>query len=380
MYKCGIVISGKLGICKLNEIFRRYVMDIKITKAAELKPKYKDASTLGFGKMFTDHMFIMEYTEGEGWQNPRIEPYHRLALDPSSSVLHYAQEIFEGLKAYKDQNGKITMFRPIENCRRLNNSAKRLCMPTIDEDLNMAAMKALVSVERDWIPTLEGTSLYLRPTMIANDEALGVHAAKNYIYYIIASPSGAYYKEGLAPVNIKIEEKYIRAVRGGMGEAKTGGNYAASIRAGEEAGKEGYAQVLWLDGEERKYIEEVGAMNMMFVINNTIITPELDGSILPGITRKSTIELARSLGYKVEERKVSVAEVMDAARSGALTEAFGTGTAAVISPVGMLAYKDEKITLGNGEIGKISQQLYDTLTGIQRGKIEDKFGWITVVE
>ena len=216
--------------------------------------------------------------------------------------------------------------------------------------------------------------------MIANDEALGVHAAKNYIYYIIASPSGAYYKEGLAPVNIKIEEKFIRAVRGGTGEAKTGGNYACSIKAGEEAAKQGYAQVLWLDGEHRKYIEEVGAMNMMFVINGTIITPDLDGSILPGITRKSVIELARSLGYNVEERRISVDELMDAARTGALNEAFGTGTAAVISPVGMLAYKDEKLTVGDGGIGKISQQLYDTLTGIQRGKIKDTFGWITEVK
>ena len=355
-------------------------MDIKITKATELKPKYTDESSLGFGKFFTDHMFIMEYTEGKGWHDARIEPYHRLSLDPSSTVLHYAQEIFEGLKAYKDKDGRITMFRAIENCRRLNNSARRMCMPEIDENFNLKAMEALVSIERDWIPTSEGTSLYLRPTMIANDEALGVHAAKNYIYYIIASPSGAYYKEGLAPVKIKIEENYIRAVRGGTGEAKTGGNYACSIKAGEDAAKEGYAQVLWLDGEYRTYIQEVGAMNMMFVIDGTIVTPPLEGSILPGITRKSVIELARSLGYKVEERRIAVDELMDAARTGRLSEAFGTGTAAVISPVGLLAYKDEKITIGDGGIGKISQQLYDTLTGIQRGRIKDTFGWITEVK
>ena len=355
-------------------------MDIKITKATELKPKYTDESSLGFGKFFTDHMFIMEYTEGKGWHDARIEPYHRLSLDPSSTVLHYAQEIFEGLKAYKDKDGRITMFRAIENCRRLNNSARRMCMPEIDENFNLKAMEALVSVERDWIPTSEGTSLYLRPTMIANDEALGVHAAKNYIYYIIASPSGAYYKEGLAPVKIKIEENYIRAVRGGTGEAKTGGNYACSIKAGEDAAKEGYAQVLWLDGEYRTYIQEVGAMNMMFVIDGTIVTPPLEGSILPGITRKSVIELARSLGYKVEERRIAVDELMDAARTGRLSEAFGTGTAAVISPVGLLAYKDEKITIGDGGIGKISQQLYDTLTGIQRGRVKDTFGWITEVK
>ena len=355
-------------------------MDIKITRATKLKPKFTDESSLGFGKIFTDHMFIMEYTEGQGWHDARIEPYHRLSLDPSSTVLHYAQEIFEGLKAYKDKNGKITMFRAIENCRRLNNSARRLAMPEIDEKFNMRAMEELVKLEADWIPTSEGTSLYLRPTMIANDEALGVHAAKNYIYYIIASPSGAYYKEGLAPVKIKIEEKYIRAVRGGMGEAKTGGNYACSIKAGEEAAKEGYAQVLWLDGEYRRYIQEVGAMNMMFVFGDTIATPPLEGSILPGITRKSVIELARHLGYKVEERRIDVDELMDAARTGKLVEAFGTGTAAVISPVGVLAYKDEKITIGDGGIGKISQQLYDTLTGIQRGRVKDEFGWVTEVK
>lgn len=255
-----------------------------------------------------------------------------------------------------------------------------MCMPEIDENFNLKAMEELVKIEKDWIPTSEGTSLYLRPTMIANDEALGVHAAKHYIYYIITSPSGAYYKEGLAPVKIKIEENYIRAVRGGTGEAKTGGNYACSIKAGEDAGKEGYAQVLWLDGEYRKYIQEVGAMNMMFVIDGKIITPPLEGSILPGITRKSVIELARSLGYEVEERRIDVNELMETARNGRLSEAFGTGTAAVISPVGLLAFKDEKITVGNGGIGKISQQLYDTLTGIQRGKIQDTFGWVTEVK
>lgn len=355
-------------------------MDIKITRSTELKPKYTDESSLGFGKVFTDHMFIMDYTEGIGWHDARIEPYHRLALDPSSTVLHYAQEIFEGLKAYKDKNGKITMFRAIENCKRLNNSANRLCMPQIDVDFNLKAMETLVEIEKDWIPTSEGTSLYLRPTMIANDEALGVHAAKHYIYFIICSPSGAYYKEGLAPVKIKIEEHYIRAVRGGTGEAKTGGNYACSIKAGEESAKQGYAQVLWLDGEHRKYIEEVGAMNMMFVIGNKIVTPELDGSILPGITRKSVIELARSLGYEVEETRVDVDMLMEAARNGKLVEAFGTGTAAVISPVGTLAYKDEVITIGDGGIGKIAQKLYDTLTGIQRGRIEDKFGWIREIK
>ncbi|MBQ3109035.1 MAG: branched-chain amino acid aminotransferase [Clostridia bacterium] len=354
-------------------------MDIKVTLNTEKKAKPQDESKLGFGKIFTDHMFIMEYEAGKGWMNPRIEPYHALALDPASTVLHYGQEIFEGLKAYRAEDDRILMFRAKDNCRRLNRSADRMCMPEIDVDFNFKAMQMLVDIERDWVPHSEGTSLYLRPTMIANDIGLGVHAAKHYVYYVICAPSGAYYPQGLAPIKIRVEDRYIRAVEGGTGEAKTGGNYAASIKAGDEAEAQGYAQVLWLDGAERKYIEEVGAMNMMFVIDDTLVTAALHGSILPGITRDSVLTLAREMGLKVEERKLSVDELMDAARTGRLKEAFGTGTAAVVSPVGWLTYKDETVQVQDGGIGELTMKFYNTLTSIQWGKSEDTHDWVSVV-
>ena len=354
-------------------------MEISVTLTNTPKQKPADESSLGFGKFFSDHMFIMEYEEGKGWMNPRIEPYHRLSLDPASSVLHYAQEIFEGLKAYRRADGSIVMFRPWDNCKRLNKSAERMCMPEIDVDFNVEAMRKLVEVEKDWVPHTEGTSLYLRPTLIANDEALGVHAAKRYIYYIICAPSGAYYPTGLAPIKIKVEDKYVRAVRGGMGFAKTGGNYACSIKAGADAGKEGFSQVLWLDGQELKYVQEVGAMNMMFLIDDKLVTAPLDGAILPGITRDSILTLARSEGITVEERRLSVDELMTAADNGHLREAFGTGTAAVVSPVGHLCYRDHMVQVNDGGIGKLTQHFYDTLTGIQWGKVEDRFNWIKPV-
>lgn len=354
-------------------------MEISVTLTNTPKQKPADESSLGFGKFFSDHMFIMEYEEGKGWMNPRIEPYHRLSLDPASSVLHYAQEIFEGLKAYRRADGSIVMFRPWDNCKRLNKSAERMCMPEIDVDFNVEAMRKLVEVEKYWVPHTEGTSLYLRPTMIANDEALGVHAAKRYIYYIICAPSGAYYPTGLAPIKIKVEDKYVRAVRGGMGFAKTGGNYACSIKAGADAGKEGFSQVLWLDGQELKYVQEVGAMNMMFLIDDKLVTAPLDGAILPGITRDSILTLARSEGITVEERRLSVDELMTAADNGHLREAFGTGTAAVVSPVGHLCYRDHMVQVNDGGIGKLTQHFYDTLTGIQWGKVEDRFNWIKPV-
>lgn len=354
-------------------------MEISVTLTNTPKQKPADESSLGFGKFFSDHMFIMEYEEGKGWMNPRIEPYHRLSLDPASSVLHYAQEIFEGLKAYRRADGSIVMFRPWDNCKRLNKSAERMCMPEIDVDFNVEAMRKLVEVEKDWVPHTEGTSLYLRPTMIANDEALGVHAAKRYIYYIICAPSGAYYPTGLAPIKIKVEDKYVRAVRGGMGFAKTGGNYACSIKAGADAGKEGFSQVLWLDGQELKYVQEVGAMNMMFLIDDKLVTAPLDGAILPGITRDSILTLARSEGITVEERRLSVDELMTAADNGHLREAFGTGTAAVVSPVGHLCYRDHMVQVNDGGIGKLTQHFYDTLTVIQWGKVEDRFNWIKPV-
>ncbi len=354
-------------------------MEIRINKTTAPKAKPQDESKLGFGKIFSDHMFIMEYTEGKGWHDARIQPYQRLSLDPSSTVLHYGQEIFEGLKAYRAKNGDVLLFRARDNAIRLNRSAERLCMPPIDPDFNYKAIATLVDVERDWVPHSEGTSLYIRPTMIANDEALGVHAAKNYIYYIICSPSGAYYPEGLAPVKIYVEDEYVRAVKGGMGFAKTGGNYAASIIAGEKAAQRGYTQVLWLDGVERKYIEEVGAMNMMFLIGDTLVTAALEGSILPGITRASVLTLAHEMGIKVEERKIPIDEIMELGENGGLTEALGTGTAAVVSPVGELTYRDKTIIINNGEIGPLTQKFYNTLTSIQWGNAPDTHGWVTRV-
>ncbi|MEL7609913.1 MAG: branched-chain amino acid aminotransferase [Bacillota bacterium] len=354
-------------------------MQIKVNRVAQGKAKPADESKLGFGKLFTDHMFIVEYEEGKGWYNPRIEPYHALALDPASTVLHYGQEIFEGLKAYRAKDGRILMFRAKDNCIRLNRSAERMRMPQIDVDFNMKAMQMLVDVERDWVPHSEGTSLYIRPTMIANDVGLGVHAAHNYIYYIICAPSGAYYPEGLAPIKIRVEDRYVRAVEGGTGEAKTGGNYAASIKAADEASAEGYAQVLWLDGAERKYIEEVGAMNMMFIIGDTLVTAALHGSILPGITRASILTLAREMGLKVEERKLSIDELMAAARDGGLKEAFGTGTAAVVSPVGHLTYRGETVPVQDSGIGPITMKFYNMLTAIQWGSEPDTHGWVSEV-
>ncbi len=350
-------------------------MEIKITKTACPKAK-PDSSELGFGKIFTDHMFIMDYSREKGWYDARIVPFGPFEIHPASTVLHYGSEIFEGLKAYRREDGKVQMFRPIENIRRMNSSAERLCLPQIDEDMAMEILKTFVKCEEDWTPSAPGTSLYLRPFMYGNDETLGVHAVHNARFMIIASPVGSYYKEGINPVKIMIEDQDVRAVRGGTGYAKCGGNYAASNRAGERAEQKGYSQVLWLDGVERKYIEEVGAMNVMFKINGEIITPALTGSILPGITRKSCIEVLKSEGYKVSERLLSIDELEAAMADGTLEEAWGCGTAAVVSPIGELSYKGEIFTVNEGKIGEVTQKLYDTLTGIQWGKIDDKFGWI----
>ncbi|MBQ7045053.1 MAG: branched-chain amino acid aminotransferase [Clostridia bacterium] len=350
-------------------------MEIKITKTTAPKEK-PDSSTLGFGKFFTDHMFVMQYSRGKGWYDAQIIPFGNLSIHPASTVLHYGSEIFEGLKAYRRKDGKVQMFRPIENIRRMNASAERLCLPQIPEDLAMQVLTEFVKFEQDWTPSSEGTSLYLRPFMFGNDETLGVHAVHNATFMIIASPVGSYYKEGINPVKIMIEDQDVRAVRGGTGYAKCGGNYAASNRAGERAEQKGYSQVLWLDGVERKYIEEVGAMNVMFLIGDEIVTPALTGSILPGITRKSCIEVLKSKGYKVSERLLSIDELSSAMEDGTLKEAWGCGTAAVISPIGQLCYKDKIYAVNNGQIGEVTQMLYDTLTGIQWGKIEDRFGWI----
>ncbi len=353
-------------------------MDIKIikTNTPKIKP---DPSTLGFGKIFTDHMFIMEYTPEDGWHNARIEPFHNISLHPASTVLHYGAEIFEGLKAYRRADGKVQLFRPMDNIRRLNDSADRLCLPTIPEDIAFEALTTFVRTEQDWTPSAPGTSLYLRPFMYGDDETLGVHTIHHSVFVIIASPVGSYYKEGINPVKIMIEDEDVRAVRGGTGYAKCGGNYAASNRAGAKAENMGYSQVLWLDGVQRKYIEEVGAMNVMFKIAGEIVTPMLTGSILPGITRRSCLEVLRKEGYKVSERLLSIDELSEAMANGTLEEAWGCGTAAVVSPIGELCYKGVKYTVGGGKIGEVTQHLYDTLTGIQWGKLEDEYNWTCVL-
>ncbi|MDP4118706.1 MAG: branched-chain amino acid aminotransferase [Bacillota bacterium] len=349
-------------------------MQIKIEKT--LTPKQKpDFKNLGFGKIFTDHMFMMNYTEGEGWHDARVVPYQDLTLSPACMVFHYGQEMFEGLKAYKGVDGKVRLFRPDMNAKRTNSSNERLCIPQLPEEDFVEAVKSVVDVDRDWIPTEPGTSLYVRPFIIATDDFLGVAPSKTYLFIIILSPSGAYYASGLAPVGIWIEDEYVRAVRGGIGYAKTGGNYAASLAAQVKAHDDGYSQVLWLDGVDRKYIEEVGAMNIFFKINGKIVTPVLNGSILPGITRNSVINLCKSWGMEVEERKISVEELLEAQTSGALEEVFGTGTAAVISPVGKLRYKNDVMIINNNEIGPVSNKLYNTITGLQNGTLKDEFGW-----
>ncbi|MBR3941821.1 MAG: branched-chain amino acid aminotransferase [Clostridia bacterium] len=355
-------------------------MNITITKTTAPKQKPQDESKLGFGKVFTDHMFIMNYSSEKGWHDARIVPYGDLTLSPASMVFHYGQEMFEGLKAYKGADGKARLFRPEMNAKRTNNTNKRLCIPELPEEMFVEAVKAIVKVDEDWIPSAPGTSLYIRPFIIATDSFLGVAPSSTYLFMIILSPSGAYYASGLAPVGIWIEDEYVRAVRGGMGFAKAGGNYAVSLAAQVKAHDDGYSQVLWLDGVERKYIEEVGAMNIFFKINGKIVTPMLNGSILPGITRDSVIQVCKSWGLEVEERKVSVDELKEAYENGTLEEVFGTGTAAVISPVGKLRWVDEVMEIGNGQIGEVSQKLYDTITGIQWGKIEDPFGWSMLID
>ena len=352
-------------------------MEIRIENTTT--PGVKVTENLGFGKHFTDHMFIMDYSVGKGWYDARIVPFANLSLHPAATVFHYGAEIFEGLKAYRIADGSVQLFRPIENVRRMNNSAERLQLPTMPEEDMLQAITEFVKHEQEWVPSGVGESLYLRPFLFGNDEALGVHGIQNSKFVIIASPSGSYYKEGINPVKIMIEKDDVRAVRGGTGFAKCGGNYAAANRAGARAEEKGYTQVLWLDGVERKYIEEVGAMNVMFKINGEVITPALTGSILPGITRKSCLELLREEGYKVSERLLSVDELLEACENGTLEEAWGTGTAAVVSPIGKLSFDGKEYIINNNEIGATTQHLYDTLTGIQWGRVEDKHGWIVKI-
>ncbi len=355
-------------------------MEIRIEKTTCPKEKPGQDNPLVFGTIFTDHMFEMDYEEGKGWYDPRVVPYHKLELEPSSMVFHYGQEMFEGLKAYKAEDGRILLFRPDKNIERANRSNRRLCIPELPEDVFMEGLERVVSVDRDWIPTKPGTSLYIRPFVIATDPFLGVRPSHTYKFMIILSPVGAYYESGLDPVKIWIEDEYVRAVKGGIGEAKTGGNYVASLASQVKAHDEGYSPVLWLDGVHRKYIEEVGAMNIFFKINGTVITPELNGSILPGVTRDSVIALCKEWKIPVEERRISVDEVVEAAKSGEMEECFGTGTAAVVSPVGELRYEEERMAIGGGKIGELTQKFYDTITGIQLGKIKGPDGWSVEVE
>lgn len=325
-------------------------------------------------------MFIMDYTESQGWHDARIVPYQPITLDPASMIFHYGQSVFEGLKAYVTKKEQVLLFRPDENFKRLNKSNDRLCIPHVDEDLALEALKQLIKIDREWIPTAEGTSLYIRPFVIATEPYLGVAPSDRYQFIIILSPVGSYYKEGIAPVKIAVESEFVRAVAGGTGTAKTGGNYASSLKAQQLSDSKGYSQVLWLDGVERKYIEEVGSMNIFFKIDGEVVTPSVNGSILEGITRKSIIELLKHWDMPVTERRISMEEIKQAYSEGKLEEAFGTGTAAVISPIGELFWNNEKMVINDGNTGEVSQKLYDTLTGIQNGTVEDPFGWAVEVE
>lgn len=351
-------------------------MECQLTIALTEQKKEKPASDkLGFGVHFTDHMFVMDYTEGKGWHDPQIVPYSPLTIDPAAMVFHYGQAVFEGLKAYRNKAGEVRLFRPDQNFKRLNRSLARLDMPAVDEAFMIEALKKLVSVEKEWIPTEEGTSLYIRPFVIATEPCFGVRASHTYKLLILLSPVGAYYAAGMKPVKIYVENSYVRAVRGGTGNAKVAGNYAGSLKAQTEAHEKGYEQVLWLDAIETKYIEEVGSMNVFFKVNGEVWTPVLNGSILEGITRDSTIQLLKSWGIPVVEKRIAMEELFQAYNDGVLEEAFGTGTAAVISPVGEMSWNGHKMVINQSQTGEMTQKLYDTMTGIQYGVLEDKLGW-----
>ncbi len=352
---------------------------MKMIERKQLRQKPEKGTALGFGRYFTDYMFTMKYNEKEGWHDAQIEPNEPVRFDLATTIFHYAQGIFEGMKAFVQPDGKIAVFRPEENWARMNRSAARMCIPQFPAELAEEGLEELLKVERDWIPTEPGTALYIRPTIIATRVMLGVHASTEYLFFIILSPVGSYYAHGLEPTKLLVEDFYVRSAIGGTGEAKCLGNYAASMKAGEEAEEKGFDQVLWLDAKEKKYVEEVGSMNMFFVIDGEVVTPELVGSILPGITRKSCLQILRDRGYRVSERRISIDEVIAAAENGKLDEAFGTGTAAVISPVGLIRYKGKDYTINGGKMGDVTRMLYDTITGIQYGKREDPYGWKKIV-
>ena len=353
--------------------------NFSITRTTTPKPKPADES-LSFGKVLTDHMFLMDYAEGQGWHAPRIVPYGPISMDPATTVLHYGQAIFDGLKAFRGEDGQIRLFRPQRHAERFNNSAQIMCMPELPVDIIRQSFDALVAVDQAWVPHKAGTSLYLRPTIIATDVMLGVHPAHSYTYFLILSPVGSYYKEGVKPVRILASDTHVRAVKGGLGEAKTAANYAASLSGQKEAEQAGYTQVLWLDGVERKYIDEVGTMNIMVRIGDEVVTPPLAGTILDGVTRNSALQLMRDGGLRVSERLLSIDEVMQAGRDGTLREMWGTGTAAVVSPVGTLGYRGQDVTINGGQTGELTQKLYDTITGIQYGRVADPHGWTSLVQ
>ncbi len=339
-----------------------------------LKEKPAAGAELGFGKYFTDYLFTMRYESGRGWHSPRIEPNEPLAFDLASSVFHYGQGVFEGMKAFLQPDGSVAIFRPEENWARMERSCERLCIPPVPADLAEEGLEELIRLERDWIPRGEGTALYIRPAVVATRPALGVHASDRYLFFILLSPVGNYYARGLAPTRLVAEDTFVRCPIGGTGEAKCLGNYAVSLKAGELAEKAGYDQVLWLDAAEHRYIEEAGSMNAFFVLGGEVVTPALVGSILHGVTRKSCLTLLREKGIPVSERRISIEEVTAGAESGALTEAFGTGTAAVVSPIGDIRYRGKDYAIGG--TGEIARMLYGELTGIQRGRLPDRFGWL----
>lgn len=355
-------------------------MKLEVQPLENPKPRIEDESRLVFGKQFTDRMFVMEFEAGKDWHSPRIQPYQPFVLDPAAMVLHYAQEIFEGLKAFRRPDGRIALFRPMDNMHRFNHSARRMCMPEVDPAFLLEAIRELVRLEADWVPHSEGTSLYIRPAMIASEPMLGVRPANQYLCYVIACPVGAYYKGGLAPVKIWISDHYVRASHGGTGEVKTGGNYAASLFAAREAAEQGCDQVLWLDAKEKRFVEEVGSMNICFIYDGELITSPLSGTILDGITRRSILTLAREAGLIVHERALAVDEICSGIESGRLTEAFGVGTAVVVSPVGQFTYRGQTVQVGDGVTpGPWTQKLYDTLTGIQYGRLPDPHGWVDLL-
>jgi branched-chain amino acid aminotransferase len=352
-------------------------MEIKINKIApdKKKPIPTDESKLGFGRMVTHHFFNMKYHTDRGWHDPVVEPYRKIELDPTAMCLHYGQEIFEGLKAYRGKDGEIFLFRPGKNIERMNVSARRLCMPPVDPDLFMDALRELVLLDKDWVPKSPGTSLYIRPTMIATEPALGVHPSSEYLFFIVIGPVGAYYAEGFSPTKIYVSEDYVRAVRGGIGDCKAAANYVSSLYVSRMAMEQGYTQVLWLDAIERKYAEEVGTSNIFFVIGDELITPALTGSILPGVTRDSVIQLARSWGVRVSERPIAMDDIMEVLVRGTLKEVFASGTAAIVSPVGQMFYRGKDHLINGGKIGALTEKLYNELLGLQYGAQDDPFGW-----